>query len=381
MDRRRFLTITGAGIGLFAGCSSNPNQEPTGTKTTSPHKSTDSITPTDQQTGQQIDTRTQTATPASRTEVTDLSGTYTFAFYYPWYSNTRHWSEGYKLTPVLGDYSSREASLIEQHVSWASNYGLNAFYLSWWGPNSWEDTTIHDHFISHADFGSIDFAILYETIGRLDVQDGQIDLSKTQNKTRLRDDICYLADRFFTSPGYMTVDGKYPLFLYLTRNFTGDIEGVFSDIRDEVDQPLYLIGDQVYWQSPSESQSQAILNALDAVTAYNMHTSVSDINEDFISKVADQYTKWRKAAEDHGTEFVPNVIPGFDDSAVRPDADHPVITRSPDRFSQFVKTVKSMTTDIPMLSVTSFNEWHENTQIEPAEQYNEQYLKAFGNAV
>lgn len=122
MNRRQFLTMTGAGIGFFAGCSTSPNQESTDTMTTSQPTSTDSTTAAEQQT----DTQTQTATPASRTEVTDLSGTYTFAFYYPWYSDTRHWNEGYKLTPVLSEYSSRDASLIKQQVSWASNYGLNA---------------------------------------------------------------------------------------------------------------------------------------------------------------------------------------------------------------------------------------------------------------
>lgn len=377
MDRREFLALVTTSSGLFAGCASNPDQESTNTKTTTQKNPTDYPTPTERRTDTETETRTWTATPTSRTEVTDLSGTYTAAFYYPWYSDSRHWNEGYKQSPVLGEYSSRDPSLIRQHVSWASNYQLNAFFLSWWGPNSWEDKTIRDYFIPYADFGSIDFAILYETTGRLNIKNSKIDVSNRKNKNQLKDDINYLANKFFGSPGYMTINGRYPVFLYLSRIFTGDIEGVISDIRDQVDFPLYLIGDQVYWQSPLNSQSQAVLNAFDAVSAYNMHTSVSGINEDFISKVAEQYKKWREAAVENGTEFVPNVIPGFDDSAVRPDADHPVITRSTDRFSQFVKTVKPLTTDIPILSVTSFNEWHESTQIEPAKQYDEQYMKVF----
>lgn len=376
MDRRQFLALTGTGISLVSGCAGLSDESPTPTGT--PPNETP---PPEHATATESQTQIQTETPASRTEVTESSGTYISAFYYPWYSPTRHWDTGYKLTPVLGEYSSREPAVIKQHVSWAANHGVNAFYLSWWGPNSWEDRTIRNHFIPHADFHSLDFAILYESTGRLNVQSGQIDLSKSRNRTRLRNDFHFLEDRFFDSPGYPTINGKYPVFLYLTRIFSGEIKAAIGGLRESTDHPLYLIGDQVYWQSPSDSQSQAVLDAMDAVTAYNMHTSVSGIDEGFIDKVADQYTKWRQAAEDHNTEFIPNVIPGFDDSAVRPNADHPVISRSPDRFNRFLETVRPMTTDIPMLSITSFNEWHENTQIEPAEQYDNGYLEALANVV
>jgi hypothetical protein len=138
-----------------------------------------------------------------------------------------------------------------------------------------------------------------------------------------------------------------------------------------------VIGDQVYWADPGSTQTQQVLEAVDAVTAYNMHTSTPGIDDGFVFDAIAQYEAWEAALADRSVAFVPDVIPGFDDTAVRPEADHPAIERSPARFRAFVEGVAPLSDDdLGMTFVTSFNEWHEDTQIEPAEGYGTAYLEA-----
>jgi hypothetical protein len=68
--------------------------------------------------------------------------------------------------------------------------------------------------------------------------------------------------------------------------------------------------------------------------------------------------------------FWVSVIPGFNDLGVRPAQNHPVIPRgSATTFSEFLRSVKPLlkrqSLPLKVLVVTSWNEWHEDTQIEP----------------
>jgi hypothetical protein len=307
--------------------------------------------------------------------VTAQEGPYTAAFYYPWWGPDRHWDDGYASTPTLGEYDSRDEQVVSQHLTWANEYDIDSLYCSWWGPDSWEDETIGTQLLPAAESAGVDIAILYETPGRLD---GEVsfDLSAEQNRTTLAEDMASL-ERFFESSSYATIDGRMPVFLYLTRTFEGDIVGAIEEARAAVDHDLFLVGDQVYWQDPSDEQTQDVLEAVDAVSAYNMHTSRPDIDEGFVPDTISQYAAWEAELADSSVAFVPDVIPGFDDTAVRPEAGNPIIERRPERFREFVDDVGPLRDDdLDMLFVTSFNEWHEDTQIEPGEGYGTTYLEA-----
>ena len=298
------------------------------------------------------------------------------AYYYPWYSETRHWNEGYKGKPVLGEYSSRNGKTINTHIDWATGHGIDFFIMSWWGPDSWEDVTLRDCFLKADLAGEIGFCIHYETWGRLEVSRDEIDIDNPSNRERLKQDFGYLRDTYFGEHGYLLIDGRPVVVIYLARTFTGDVEEAISELRKELGENVYLIGDVVYWQEPDTPKQRMLMGQFDAVTAYNMHTSVEDIDENFIGKVSGKYAKWRKVTGELGVEFVPDLMPGFDDTAVRPRAGHPVIGRSPQRFEDFCDEVlKHLDPDLNAVFITSFNEWHEYTQIEPSQDYGTIYLE------
>jgi hypothetical protein len=225
------------------------------------------------------------------------------------------------------------------------------------------------------------FAILYEAPGLLGLHQDRIELDD-QAVERLSADWTYLAATYFDHPNYLMIDGRPVLFVYLTRAFAESAGEVLGQVREavvgETGQALFLIGDEVYWHAPS---TRRIL-PYDGITAYNMHTSVAGIQTGFEDKVRARYELWADAAEREGVAFVPGVIPGFDDWAVRPEAAHPVIPRSPELFAaQLQDALRLASGPARVVMITSWNEWHEDTSIEPSKAFGLDYLQVLRERV
>ena len=304
------------------------------------------------------------------------------AYWYPWYgADGRHWREGYRGTPLLGEYDSADLDVIRRQVAWAFDYGVDFFAASWWGRDSFEDTVTKGAFLQVLEGQPFRFAILYEAPGLLGLAGGRISLD---NKAigQLTADLIYLAATYFSHPNYLQIDRRPVLFIYLTRVFTGDVTGALGQVCEtlvaETGTEPFLIGDEVYWHVPTPSR----LVPFDGITAYNMHTSVPGIADGFSERVRARYGLWADAASRASVAFVPDVIPGFDDTAVRPEAAHPVIPRSPELFSAQLQDAMDLASGpTRLVMITSWNEWHEDTSIEPSEESGMAYLEALSTAV
>ncbi len=298
------------------------------------------------------------------------------AYYYPWYAaDGRHWNEGVPRVPFLGEYGSADEQVINRHIDWASGHGIDFFAISWWGPRSFEADVLTNQYLSADLARDMNFAIMYESTGRLELHDGQIDIGSQRNRDRLRSDFRLLAESYFRHPNYLHIDGRPVVFVYLTRIMTGDavttLDQVRQVVRDTCDEELFLIGDEVYWHEPTAER----LGLFDGVTPYNMHTSSPDVADWFLLELPGKYDTWSSACETSGVRFVPSVIPGFDDTAVRPEARHPVIPRSHELFAkQLEMAFDNSDQELRMVMINSWNEWHEDTAIEPAEDFEFQYL-------
>ena len=294
--------------------------------------------------------------------------------YYPWY-NPLHWKEGYIERPILGLYNSQDKIVINKHIDWATGHGIDCFVLSWWGPYSFEDETIK--IILNSDLAKdIKLAILYESLGRLRYSsvNGEIsiNLNDTYNRQVLVNDFDYINKNYFLHPSYMRIDEKPVIFIYLSRVFGGDMEGVINNLRSKYN--VFIVADEVYWQNPKEPEVIERIKLYDGVTAYNMHTNIDWIIEDFENNVSDKYREWLEVIKTLNIYFVPSSIPGFDDREVR--TGNIPIPRSIERFMKHLDIAVSNSYPTPkMILITSFNEWHENTQIEPSVNYELDYLK------
>jgi len=64
-------------------------------------------------------------------------------YFYVWYGRHRHWNQSLSSLvidrPVIGFYSSDNDSVIRWQLSEIKRAGIDALFISWWGPGSYED--------------------------------------------------------------------------------------------------------------------------------------------------------------------------------------------------------------------------------------------------
>ncbi len=308
-------------------------------------------------------------------EMEEVSTPMVGVYYYPWYGSGKFHGGNYlreHLIPVqnpeLGEYNDRESEVIEKHLNWSRYAGIGLWVSSWWGPQSLEDVTLLDYILEHPSLEDMKIALFYETTGRT---------NNFTNFSNLESDISFIADNYFDHPNYYKIDGKPVLFIYLTRVLSqnGTLESTLTAIRNTATSKgfdIYIVGDQVFGQPPSSGDQ---ISLLDAITNYDVYGSSGAKMYATQEKVNFYYTAqagWRSMAHQSGVSFIPATSPGFNDRGVR--SGHEPLSRKLSENSELGSLFQAMLdealkiTDLEtgnLFMVTSWNEWHEDTQIEP----------------
>ena len=140
---------------------------------------------------------------------------------------------------------------------------------------------------------------------------------------------------------------------------------------------LFLVGDQSFGLPPESANDYLAFNYLDAITNYDVYGTLPKpyATEEGIDTYYRQQAQWREMARTQGCKFIPSVAPGYNDRGVRIEKDHPPLSRKLNGVeSEFGSLFTyALRKAIPLvdrgidylLMVNSFNEWHEDTQIEP----------------
>jgi len=290
---------------------------------------------------------------------------------------------------VLGEYRSSDPAVIAQHISWASRYGIDFFTLDWW-PSKPERQATLDAFVASPLIEDIKFCIFYETwdLG-FDQTFGATTVDE-QFAAKFIPDVKRLAERYFRHPRYLRLGERPVIFFYLTRTLVGDYPQLFNRLREELKEfdPIF-IGDEIFWfgidQPRGESQPPQMIREplpqrialFDAITAYNFYESTDQTHagyakdSQFLPDIEALLLKFRSVGQ---RPIVPSVIPGYNDRGVRPKLEHYPVPRqfaenaAPDSLlEQMLQRVALPNVDprLPMVLITSWNEWNEDTAIEP----------------
>ena len=295
--------------------------------------------------------------------------------YYPWYETRGHsnWTDRIVSEPVLGEYAASDLAVVDQHLKWCLEHGIRWLSLSWWGPNTGTDDIIQRVLLPRARFSDVEFSILYETKGRLGGQD--YDLDSSIGRGILLDDFRYLADHFFSEDNYLHFDDRPVVFVYLAENLQGDVAAAMDEIEAEIGVRPYLLADVPFGSAPA---TYPVSEEADAFTAYNPYSSRPDIESVFHEQYEQGNRVLELGAQVVDTDYVPVVMPGFNDTGLPASIreDNPILTSTPERYERVLDQVNPHLEDARATLVTSFNEWHEDTQVEPAEEYGTDYLAA-----
>ncbi len=317
------------------------------------------------------------------------------AHYYLWFP-TRFEGETYlrarlrpAQAPLLGEYSSLSPAVAEQHIAWASEFGVDFFTLDWWPRDPHRRLRIDQGVLAARNIGEIRFCIFYELWDLGYDEASGFTVFDRATVERFLADMEEIARSYFSHPSYLRVEGRPVIILYVTRTATGLFPEAMRRYRQrmaELGRDPYVIGDEIFWcvaredgAGSTDEPQRGRIALFDAITAYNLYDSSRIMQAGYgasstlVSDSRALYQRYRQAAG--GRPVIPLALPGYNDRGVRPEVDHYVIPRawSPgtaegtflaewlDRF-----TLPLIDTSLPMMLVTSWNEWSEDTAIEPS---------------
>ena len=311
------------------------------------------------------------------------------AFYYPWYASPSvegrylHWNHrilpfwgrkeeakkapvyheppddvGAQFYPALGAYSSRDTAVIDKHMEQMILAGIGVAAVSWYPPKLADDNGKP----------SDDVIPMLLEAGRRHGVSIAFHLEPYEPRTAkdVLHDLHYIIDTYGSHPAFyrMTLSGssgsrpvvyaydsyKIPTAEWKSLLTTG---GSLSIRNTKYD--CFMIG-LVLKQNDLQE-----LHAGGFDGSYTYFASKS-----FTYGSNPQNWKWlSEASQKLGMMFIPSVGPGYDDTALRPwNAEN---THGRDAGKYYREMIEAaLDLDVEAISITSFNEWGEGTQIEAA---------------
>jgi hypothetical protein len=334
------------------------------------------------------------------------------AYYYLW--NPGNFSGG-TLRAHLVPPQQPPASLVnsqsprtaERDIVNARKAGIDFFAVDWWpyvpgasgrdyrGP----DGAMKD-FLAAPDLHRIHFAMFYETwnLGFVPVREATPVTPAME--AHFDRDMVFFAQHYFSNPSYLRVDGRPVVFLYLSRTLTGDVAGMMDGARavlraHGVDP--FFVGDEVYWRVTPVTLNPAgpvltttpqvtRIEQFDAITSYTLYFGDPDPT---LGPIGD-FTAYPGATDIVADErrllgeyvlatggrvpVIADVSPGFNDRGFRLATNHPAQPRqwvqgagpatTLDHLFRCV-AIPSVDPALPMVMVTSWDDWNEDTGMEP----------------
>ncbi|MFD4966563.1 ThuA domain-containing protein, partial [Streptomyces sp. NPDC058417] len=274
----------------------------------------------------------------------------THLFYYPWYGSPavngswRHWQQGGRtppddigadLYPALGAYDSGDfATTVAQHMKWIARSGAGVLVYSWWGRDGYEDRLAR---------GVLDAAQKegVKVAWHLEPYSGRTAASTVA-------DIQYLNSTY----------GSHPAFYRDAAHGNRNAFYVFQslDIAD--------------WTPLEQVKGSSIVLAQTTDTSRIAHFSGLYTYDGIAGATAPGWKQAGDYARANGLIWAPSVAPGYLDDRAVPGNTTPTLERRDGAAydQQWNNALDPAVGGSPTwVSVTSFNEWHEGSQIEPAD--------------
>lgn len=295
-------------------------------------------------------------------------------FYYAWYGNPdtdghyKNWNHpiiphfrdttwdnagafpggediGANYYPALGDYSSNNPDLVREHMKLIKQAGIGVMALSWWGKGDFTDRSVK-MYLELAQEYRLKICFHIEPVYK--------------SAQQFKDQIAYITENYVDHPAVFKYKGLPLYYLY----DTGKVKYYeWSKLLSEKGElslrntalDAVFIG---HWERERDS-GFILKSGFDGFYTYYA-------SEGFMWGCTS--TNWpvmAKFAKENDLLFIPCPGPGYIDTRIRPWNTRNTEDRLGGVYyeNMFMNAVKASP---DFIGITSFNEWHEGTQIEPA---------------
>jgi glycoprotein endo-alpha-1,2-mannosidase len=293
------------------------------------------------------------------------------AFYYGWYGNPQttgrwvHW-EGVEATderiknathfPAMGAYDCHDPSVVDRQAAAARGAGITGFIASWWGRDSFEDQGLPLLLTAAGRHGLVVSAYYEQIVG-----------DPAGRKATAIADLDYIVSRYGNDPAWLKVAGKPVLFIYgraLQALSLDQWQEVLAQVRRDNPRGVVFIAD---------SLAREPLSVFDGSSTYNITGDTKRLSPPQLQ--AWGHTAYPRMAAVAGPGKISSVtvIPGYDDRVTGRPSPRPVTDRWGGETYQALwqEAVKA---EPDWVLITSWNEWHEGSELEASVEYGSQIL-------
>ncbi len=267
------------------------------------------------------------------------------AFYYPWYGSGDFWPDSCAETPLLGNYTSSNQSVISTHLQWAKDANITGFICSWWGPGENTDNNFAKLLATAATFPEcrINLSVYYETYGRPEQQ--------------IKDEFQYLIETYGTHPCFLNINGVPVIFVYNAGSVQIPVWARVFQYLESAGLHAYFIADTMdpnyFWLFSGVHTYNPVMLLLQNIDLAGIYRSGVHL--------ANQYQLLHCAT----------VMAGYDDRKIRNPGMY-LPRNSGTTYEATWQAAVASGTD--WVLITTFNEWWEGTAIEPSVNYSHSYL-------
>jgi hypothetical protein len=268
----------------------------------------------------------------------------TLAYYYIWFDTTS-WDRAKTDYPQLGRYSSDDRAVMRQHIQWAKAAGIEGFIVSW------KSTEVLDRrleqLIDLAEEENFKLVIIYQG---LDFYRNPLPVE------RIASDLDEFIQRFAARKAF-DLFPKPLVILSGTWKFSPD---EISQLTESRRKDLLILA--------SERNLDGYKRLADLVDGNAYYWS--SVNPDTFTKYQEKLVAMSEAVHQHGGLWIPPAAPGFDARMI--GGTSVVERKDGETFRTQINTAMSSSPD--MLGIISWNEFSENSYIEPSKAYGSKYL-------
>jgi hypothetical protein len=267
------------------------------------------------------------------------------AYYYIWF-DPQSWNRAKMDYPLLGRYSSDDADVMRQHIQWAKEAGIDGFIVSWKGTDKLNRRL--DQLVQIADEENFKLAIIYEGLDfeRNPLPHEQVDA-----------DLNYFVENYAGHPAFHLFAKPMVVWSGTWKYSQDEIKSVTETKRHDLlilasEKNIegyerlseYVDGDAYYWSS---------------------------VNPDSHSNYLKKLTAMGKVIHQNGGLWIAPAAPGFDARLV--GGSSVVERKAGDTLKTELNTALQSMPDA--IGLISWNEFSENSHIEPSQAHGDLYLK------
>lgn len=282
--------------------------------------------------------------PASRAAETPV-----FAYYYIWFNPTS-WQRAKTDYPLLGRYSSDERDVMRRHIRWAKQSGINGFSVSWKSTETLDRRLAK--LIDIAEEEDFGLAIIYQG---LDFDREPLPVAQVAS------DFDFFSRQFAKRKPFKFFRKPVVIWSGTWRFSRDEIAFVTQTRRDEL---------QVLASERDLEGYERVGDLVDGNAYY-----WSSVNPDTFPSYEERLAKMGDAVHARGDLWFAPAAPGFD--ALLIGGTTVVERKGGDTLRREYNAAVRSSPDV--IGLISWNEFSENSHIEPSERYGSRYLEVLAD--